>query len=256
MGFMQRIGVTLFALALSCAIAPSADRAGFETASVRSSHVGDPGSENSRRESIEHSPLSLTMRNVSLRTCILWAYSIGEYQLTAPAWLVEERYDILAKAGSPSSIPQLQSMLQSLLAERFALKLHSESADRAVYELVVAQPKPGLRQSTSTGDSEMRIADGSFIFKRTTMAQFVKRLEDLRRLIDHPVFDGTNLPGAWDFTLKFAETDIDMRTAMVQGDSLSIFRLLPEQLGLKLENRRRPIAVLVVDHADRTPTAN
>src|SRR5262249_10232461 len=155
------------------------------------SHIGEPGSESSRAESIEHSPLSLTMRNVSLRSCIVWAYGLRNYQVAAPGWLADERYDIVAKTAISSSVPELRSMLQSLLAERFALKIHHEAKDTPVYELVVSQRKTGLRQSTAEGDSEMRIENGAFVYRHTTMLQFAERLEALRRLIDRPVVDGT-----------------------------------------------------------------
>jgi uncharacterized protein (TIGR03435 family) len=229
----------------------------FEAASVKSSKIGEVGDENSRRESIEPSSDRLTMRNVSLKSCIMWAYSIREYQLSAPEWLSDERYDIFAKAAEPVSVEQLRAMLQVLLADRLGLRLRHETRVLSVYALTGSAKAPKLREVPAGGDSEMRIADGSMIFTNTSMAQLAEHLEIImRRQVGRPVIDETGLKGVFDFTLKFSDTNADMKAAMVQGDGAWISGIVQQQLGLKLSAEKAGIGTIIVDHADKVPTAN
>jgi hypothetical protein len=95
----------------------------FEVASIKPSAVWRTGGEGSSRSRIEHSPESLTMRNVDLSDCVQWAYGVKFFQIVATKTLDAERYDILAKTAIPVPIHDLRSMLQGLLAERFKLLL-------------------------------------------------------------------------------------------------------------------------------------
>jgi uncharacterized protein (TIGR03435 family) len=227
----------------------------FEVASVKSSKIGDVGDESSRRESVESSPDGLTMRNVSLKSCIIWAYSIRDYQLFAPAWLSYERYDIFAKAVGPVPVEQMKEMLQALLSDRLGLRLHHETRELSVYVLRAGGKTPRLEVSSGS-DSEMRMTDGSIVFKSTSMPQLAGHLEIImRRQGGLPVIDKTGFQGVYNFSLKFADTNADMRAAMVQGDGAWISGILQE-LGLKLSSEKAGVGTIVVDHVDKVPTAN
>lgn len=228
----------------------------FAVASVKTSKIGETGGETCRRESIEPSPGSLTMRNVTLKSCLIWAYRIKDYQISGPSWLTDERYDITAKSPDPVTVEQLKEMLQTLLANRFALQFHRETRELSIYALVTGASAPKLHKIAPGGDSEMRMKDGSLIFRNTSMPQFAEHLEIMRRQVDRPVVDRTGLTGVFDFSLKFADTDAELRTAMVQGDSASVFSLIQQQLGLKLEAKKGPVEIIVIDHASKIPTAN
>ncbi len=229
----------------------------FEVASVKSSKIGDAGDESSRRESIEPSSTGLTMRNVSLKSCIMWAYSIREYQLSAPQWLSDARYDVLAKAAGPVSVEQLRGMLQALLADRLGLGVRHETRQLSVYELRANGKAPKLREVPAGGDSEMRMTDGSMIFTNTSMVQLAEHLEIImRRQVGLPVIDETGLKGVFDFSLKFADTNADLRAAMVQGDGGWISGILQEQLGLRLTGGKAGVGVVIVDRAEKIPTDN
>src|SRR5450432_664569 len=89
----------------------SAVSTAFEVASVKTNQTSRGGGEGSERENIASSPGSLTMLNVSLRSCILWAYRVRTYQISGPAWLSSDRYDIVAKTSSPGADEQLRLML-------------------------------------------------------------------------------------------------------------------------------------------------
>jgi len=226
----------------------------FEVASIKPSAVWRTGGEGSSRSRIEHSPESLTMRNVDLSDCVQWAYGVKFFQIVATKTLDAERYDILAKTAIPVPIHDLRSMLQGLLAERFKLLLHRDTKLLPVYELVVAKHGPRLPAAKATGDLTLhaveslpRVEDGSFVFRETSMAEFAEKLSLLRG-IDRPVVDRTGIQGYFDITLKSA-------ASALLDDSGSLFGLLEEQLGLKLAPSKAAIDVVVIDHAEK-PTAN
>ncbi|HEY4362083.1 MAG TPA: TIGR03435 family protein [Bryobacteraceae bacterium] len=96
--------------------------------------------------------------------------------------------------------------------------------------------------------------------------------DTLARFLDKPVVDMTGLTGNYDFTLKFAQDDFRammIRSAIAAGavlppEALKLLEAsngdsLPnalETLGLKLESRKAPIEVLVIDHIEKTPSDN
>ena len=84
--------------------------------------------------------------NVSLKQVLAKAYDVKSYQITGPAWLGTEHYDILAKA--PDGVPkeQVPAMLQALLAERFHMTIHRETKDQSVYAIVVGKGELKLKK--------------------------------------------------------------------------------------------------------------
>ncbi len=131
--------IRLFLLTACAAAALAQTSPAFDVASVKPNTSSKGGGEGSRRESLENSPGSLTFRNVSLRTAITWAYGVQDYQVTGPGWIVDERYDIEAKALVPAPEVQMRLMLRTLLAERFKLKVHRQQKEMAALVAVVAK---------------------------------------------------------------------------------------------------------------------
>ena len=228
----------------------------FEVASVKPGALAKAGGEGSRRESIEHSPGTLTMRNVSLASALQWAYGLKEYQVLGPDWRFSERFDIAAKASGQPSVLAMKQMLQKLLAERFQLTSHREKREMPVYWLTVGKNRPRLTKSRGAGEAEMRIVDGSFVFEHTSMADLADRLSVLRVLEGRPVWDKTGIAGTFDFRLRFGDDATEMRRAMAEADGPSIFTVLQQQTGLRLESGKGMIEVLVIDRANRLPSAN
>ena len=111
------------------------------------------------------------MQNVTLKRCIMRAYEVPDIQITGgPKWLDESRYDIEARAGYAAQYAELNQMLQTLLAERFHLKLHHETRSLQGYAIVVAKDglkmkpsAPGTRGHTNDGSGQ-RGVDGHFDF--------------------------------------------------------------------------------------------
>ncbi len=250
-------GPIAFGILHASAVRPSAampsqaggDAPSFEVASIKPSQRWKAGGEGRTRETIDQSPVSLTLRNVTLSSCVQMAYGVRFYQVSGPESLRSEHYDILAKAARPVSLAQMKLMLRTLLASRFKLALHRENKELPVYALVVAKNGQKLENAKDEGDPNIRVSDGSFIFQNVSMPDFAEKLSDLRT-IDRPVVDRTGIQGVFDITLKSAAS------AMLEDNGPSIFTLIQDQLGLKLEAKKAPVEILVVDHAEKVPTEN
>jgi uncharacterized protein (TIGR03435 family) len=230
----------------------------FDVASVKASKMTN--FEGKGRDNIESSPGSLTMRNVTLGACIQWAYDVKEYQVLGPAWLGNDRYDIVAKMPNPAPDAQMRLMIQTLLADRFKLTLHREKKELQVYALIQGKNPPKLRPSDDNAAGGAKIAGTRVTFSKMSMAQLADLLS---KQMDRPVLDMTELPGRYDFTVdtSSAEAGGDGKemSPMVNAKIMLGRSLLPvvqEQLGLKVEGRKQPADVLIVDHAERVPTEN
>jgi uncharacterized protein (TIGR03435 family) len=251
--FFMRKCAAIASLLTGAALSSFADAQSlaFEVASIRPRNSADAGQ---GRSSIDSAPGSLTIRNASLSSSIEWAYHVMDYQIAGPAWLRTEKYDITAKAaGAP--MDQLRQMLQTLLAERFQLRFQRESKELPVYALVAAKSGPKLHKADPVGNTGMKGENGSYVFRDTSMPQFAEDLSTLSQ-VDRPVLDRTGIPGGFDFDLKFGENNDDLKRALITGDGASIFTLIQEQLGLKLEARKGPVEMLVIDRVERAPTEN
>ena len=91
-------------------------------------------------------PGRVNYSGVTLNMLLKRAYDIGPEQISGPAWLDSERYDIMATVAPGTTLEQFRLMLQSLLAERFELRQHRETKTLAVYLLTVAKNGPKLRR--------------------------------------------------------------------------------------------------------------
>src|SRR5206468_9302296 len=112
-------------------IRPSAERVKFE-------HDGDTKVE----------PGVVRMRDVTIETCIKWAFRVQKGQVTGPNLLTSERYDITAKADAPANGEQMRLMMRALLKERFNLTFHTERKELHSFALVVAKGGQKMKQST------------------------------------------------------------------------------------------------------------
>lgn len=254
---MQRALSTLsFVTLASCALfaqkAPTSPT--FEVASVRPNRAG-PG-----HSSIDRDGGVFRMTNVTLKACITLAYGVADSQVSGPGWLDSERYDIVAKADGDARNDQSPLRLRALLADRFALALHRERKETSVYALVIAKGGPKMSKDDS-GDSDTRSKRGHLTAKAVSMAELADFLAG-PRVLGWPVVDKTSLDGGYSFTLDWTpETSPGMTTpgpAPEPGANLppSILVAVQEQLGLKLEARRAPVEMLIVDRAEKVPTEN
>ena len=194
---------------------------------------------------------------VTLLDCIRSAYNLRADQISAPAWMNDARYEIHA-VGPAGSFGNggWRPMLQSLLADRFRLKVHQETRSLPVYELKVAKKGPKFKQVAKTGRSGVMGHNTHYTFTAVTMAQLA---ETLSTIADRLVVDKTGLSGQYDFELQYSREAAFGVSGRSSGDSNQdpdIFTAVREQLGLKLAAGNGPLPFLVVDQADKTPTPN
>jgi uncharacterized protein (TIGR03435 family) len=195
----------------------------------------------------------LKMWNVSLKRCIRYAYTIPEDQiLGGPKWIDELGYDILAKADHPAGEPELLTMLQPLLADRFRLQLHHETRTVPGYTLTLA--KGGIK-ATPADPSRHSGGNGGRGFIDSAASQLSELTIRLSALLGQPVVDMTGDNRKFDFHLRWTPDDTQTGADSAAPDRPSLFTALQEQLGLKLESGKVSADVLVVDHAE-LPTDN
>jgi uncharacterized protein (TIGR03435 family) len=242
------IRIAVFLLLSIAALAEPADPPSFEVAAIK---PGQPG-----RDNIQAEPGTVTMRNTSLSGCIRWAFEVQDYQISGPAWLDDARFDISAKAATPAKTPELRIMMQTLLAQRFGLGFHREVKEMRA--LILSVPKAGHKlQPTET--------EGSPSFKTgkmnlTGQGATVRQLTDfLSREIRTPVIDQTGLTGRFNYFLDIGSyISEEMRKAGgPPPDAESIIATaIHGQLGLKLEPKKAPVEIIVIDRLEKAPTEN
>ena len=189
---------------------------------------------------------------------ILWAYDIESYQTSGvPSWLNRDYYEIEGTAEARATMEEIRTMLQTLLAVRFNLKVHRESKEMSVYALIVGKGGPRLRSSTDSCGSGgcIDVGPGELIARYATMTSTAATLSNL---VDRPVLDQTNLGGRYDFRVKFDSTSVKpydgQPNVPPSAGQPSIFTVF-EDLAVKLEPRRAQVEILVIDRADE-PSAN
>ncbi|HEY1340098.1 MAG TPA: TIGR03435 family protein [Bryobacteraceae bacterium] len=238
----------LLVLCVAWAQTPLTARPAFEVASVKV-HPRTPGP---LRAYSHVQPAGIDFNNVALRGCIRSAYGMEQYRiLGGPDWMTSERYDIVAKASAAAPKDQLMLMLQALLEDRFKLKVHRETRELPVYGLVVGKNGPKLRPGKEDGATEVGGARHLIDSRGMSMKQLAGFLSEFTQRSGMPVLDMTGLDGLFDITLDFAGDDA---AAAANGDTPDIFTAVL-QLGLKLEPRKSPLEVLVVDSAQK-PSEN
>jgi uncharacterized protein (TIGR03435 family) len=233
----------LLVLALSCA----AWGQSFEAASIRR-NTGVSGN-----TQINISGGRLTVTNGSAKTLIRNAYTLLSFQLAnEPRWLDTEMYDIVATTGSGGTIAQdqLKPLLQSLLAERFHLKVHWETREVPVYALVVAKDGPRFKESTGSQEPGINTSKGPGGARmKGTNEPLAILASNLGNQLGRIVVDKTGLKGAYDWLLEWDPNPT------AESTRPALFAALQEQLGLRLEATKGPMETLVIDNVEK-PSEN
>jgi uncharacterized protein (TIGR03435 family) len=223
----------------------------FDVASIRASQFQSSDGEGGRRESIEISGARLTMRNVTLRSCIGWAYSLQDFQIIGVT--DTGRFDIAVKASEPAAVPALRGMLGALLAERFKLTFHRDTRQLPFLALVVAKGGPKLSLSQGDGPGVLQPTRGAMVAQHATMAEFTGSLTGPLRT---PVIDRTGLTGRYDFTIDLSSGFADVKPGEPPDMATIVIAALRQQAGLNLESRKGPVEILVIDHVEKNPSGN
>jgi uncharacterized protein (TIGR03435 family) len=226
-------------------------------------------------------PDGYSATNVPAKLLIQVAYGIREDLISgAPGWADTARFDFEAKVAGADvdnlkklSQEQRRSMLQPALADRFKLKVHNETKQLPLFELVVARGGSKLKEATP-GDTYangvkgpdgkghggmMRMSPGQVTGQGVPIATLVNLLATQ---LHQTVIDKTGLTGNYDLELTwmpdqdsgpmFKGGDGSPQRADTPPDSTgpSIFTAIQEQLGLKLQSTKGPVETIVVDHVE------
>ena len=223
-------------------LALAAQVSSFEVASVKP--VNPPAGSHVVSLIVNHG--RLIIEAAELRQIVGLAYAVQRVRvLGGPAWADSDQFDIAAKAENPDATrDEIRSMLQALLAERFHLVVHRETKEIPSYSLVIA--KSGSKLKAAAPDRQGGFANtiGLNGERKTAVEASPLRLlvNMLANTLGSPVVDKTGLDGLYDYTFEWPDA------------SSSLFASV-EQLGLKLEGKKEPVEVLVMDRAEH-PSAN
>jgi uncharacterized protein (TIGR03435 family) len=222
----------------------------FDAASVKLLPTDDPTHRSAHASvSTNGNGARVSFESTTLKDLIQRAYGVAGFQIAGPAWLSEERYDVVATVASPVTSQQIGPLLRTLLEQRFQLTLHRETRVGPLYQLVAAKGGPKLRAGESGASGGIRSSSGKLAVKLAATNQTMANLVDvLAEPAGRPVVDKTGLDGVYNFELEYARSD--------DAELPSIFTAVEEQLGLKLQAGRGPVEMLVIDHAEKTPVAN
>ncbi len=267
---------------------PAAPPLTFEAASVKPSPPVEPGAGirvGMRGGPGTNDPGRIAVENFDLRNLISVAYGLNSYQLSAPNLPDAGRFNISATIPEGTTKEQFRLMFQNLLAERFKLAVHHEMKEIQVFELVVAKggpkmtpsPKDPVRADTApspSGPQRPTIgSDGYPVLGQggnaTAMMNGRARMRLLNESMDklagmlsnqfgRPVENKTGIEGEYDVNLYWntegsgtrdaATTELDAGPTLMQA--------IQDQLGLKVQQTKGQVEMLVVDHIEKTPTEN
>lgn len=207
---------------------------------------------------------------VTLKMLIQQAYDFrgpnaDDMVLGAPGWITSERFTIETKAEKPTSVANMRVMLRALLQDRFKLKAHKETRELPGFLLVTG--RNGSKLSPAKGDEDKPGISGKgrghFTAANASMMQLVTVLA---MHLTKPVLDQTGLTGTYNFSLTWTPDEnaggfegmisrlpleVQARIPRADPNGPSIFTAVQEQLGLRLESRRVPTEVLIIDGAER-----
>lgn len=239
-------------------------------------------------------PGQITFSNFNLSGLFYTAYKPMLYEVTLPPWMDEVSFDIAAKVPAGATREDVWIMLRSLLAERFQIQLHRVPKTMTGYALRLPAGAPKLQPSPPPPDGEdpnltpasqiglTRDKDGFMVFPAGYANMITLRGSDgLSRLtagrqtmevlatylagrLQQPVIDETGLKGIYDFHLSFAtgsgdtphEDGPEADHSQPSDPAPTLLQAIEQQLGLKMEARKLPVEIIVIDHIERTPIEN
>jgi uncharacterized protein (TIGR03435 family) len=217
----------------------------FEVASVRPRQSG--GDEPSNRQMLPGGRFVATA--TTARTLIRIAFGTDDNRISgAPNWIDNETFDINAITANHSEVTtpqQFQQLILSLLEDRFQFKFHREQKDNPVYWLELAKPgKPGPDLKPSAPDAQPNMStnsNGSMASMKASKMSMADIAAALRRQAGRPVEDHTGLKGNFDFQIEWAPEETP------DSANPSLFTVLKERLGLKLQSAKGTTETIIVD---------
>lgn len=223
-------------------------------------------------------PGRISYTNIPLRRVLLDSFDVKNYQLQGPDWLNTLRFDITARLPDATTKEQFRAMMRNLLTARFRMAIRRETRELPVYALLPAKNGPKIhaeaapaapqqeqaaevtRQEGRDGFPvvnlpspgvviETRNGSARITAKQVTAARFA---DFLSTRLERPVLDATHLTGEYSFALYFAPDG----PGAAESPEPNIFTAVQEQLGLRLEARKAPVELVIVDRAEKIPVQN
>jgi len=246
--------VLLFALAFLPASAQSPTQSADVTVDVATIR---PHPADIHHNNFEFSGNRFILEDQSIFKLISYAYSLNARQIIdAPQWAQEQHYDLSGTTNltKDATVPQQQQIIRQLLERRLGLHFHREKRELPVYALQIVKGQPKLKPAANPSDKPMEIDDGHGMqtertFTNTTITDFVTRMQFF---VDRPLVDQTGLTGRYDFQLTYTYGNAPSEEP---NAAPLLFTAIQEQLGLKLQAKKAPIDVFVIEHIEQ-PTQN
>ena len=266
------------ALALCLMVASSAvwaQNPGFEVASVKPNRSGD-----FRRGMGPEPGGRFGAINVGLRDLVALAYGVANADadtrvIGGPDWIAGERFDIAAKAAAALEPTQYPVLVKTLLVDRFKLVAHEETREVPAYALVRVRADgplgPAVHKSTVDCDARRAAAKGGAPVPQpasgpvctgrtipgtitATALSMATLAGNLTRFAGRSVVDETGLARYYDYELRWTPDQLPEArpgepAPVTDPNGPSLQTALQEQLGLRLESRRVPMKVVVIDRA-------
>lgn len=202
--------------------------------------------------------------NFAVRDLICFVYGVHKSQIEGgPKALLETHFDIdgVPNIDGRPNIGQRKIMYRKLLESRFKLAFHREKRELTAYVIAMAKGGPKLAKTDrKPGDGTVFTLDRQVVLevRNASMSDFAHGMQEA--VLDKPVVDETGLSDRYDFDLKW--TPDDSQLSSVPGREVhdpngppGLYTAIQEQLGLKIESKKAPVDVLVIDHLEG-PSAN
>lgn len=208
-------------------------------------------------------------RRNTVAALIAYAYDVQNHQLSGgPAWVRTDRYEVAARAGREVSQTELRAMVTALLADRFKLRVRTETREMPIFELRRARSdgrvgpnlhdcsNPNDKEGISTPEKPFRAPTGGTV-ATSDCANGVQNLATIAsRQLETTVVDKAGLTGQWRFDIYYGSEPpripgVDLSQEKVNPDLPSFEGALREQLGLRLERTRGSVPVVVIDSVER-----
>ena len=262
---------------------------GFEVASIK------PSDPNTQGITFRNMPGRLEINGATLRVLIEQAYDIRDFQISGgPKWIDSDRFDVSAKIeGGANPHPDLTNIpdqrkqmerqrkrLQSLLADRFQLKIRRETKEMQAYVLTTAKNGSKLKEAKleepTPVDNKAQLpprGPGIRVGYGRITGQFITLdflAQILAQQVGRPVIDTTGLTGSYDFALEWTPDPAQGQgpgmmpapglprpdvQASADAGGTSLFAAIQEQLGLKLDSQKAPVEIIVIENVEK-PSEN
>jgi uncharacterized protein (TIGR03435 family) len=167
-----------------------------------------------------------------------------------PSWAASDTWDVQGKAEDTDGTTeaQLRQMLQALLAERFKLQFHHETAEVQGFALVIGKNGLKIDEETSGESFSMTGRGDIYTFKNAPLSRLVPYLSNQ---VGAAVVDKTGLTGGYSFSIKMPPRLAAVTDGTANDPGPSIFTILQDEFGLRLEPQKLQMDVVVIDHAEK-----